>query len=226
MCGRGTNRLTWAEIAELLNLDRDLNTPRNTQARYNICPTDPLLFCRLDRQGHRVIDEGMWWLVPHWARERPKVPMINARMEEVATKPAWRDAFKAKRCLIPMDGYFEWTVGPDKGKDPWFIHMPGQAPFCFAGLYAHNRTLDVTSCAIITAPAVEPVSQIHERMPVVLSPSVYGPWLDPETEPQRALEILRNEEIDHQMVFYRVDRRVNSSKYQDGGAATIEPVAA
>lgn len=226
MCGRGTNRMTWAEIAELYNLDRDLNMPRNTEARYNVCPTDPLLFCRLDKNGNRVIDQGMWWLVPHWAKERPKVPMINARIEEVATKPSWRDAFKSKRCLIPFDGYYEWTVGEDGGKDPWLIHMPDHKPFSFAGLYAYNSALNVTSCAIITSPPVAPIDRIHDRMPVVLPPSIYDAWLDPATSTDIALEILRNEEINHNMVFYRVDRRVNSNKYQDGGPATIEPVAA
>lgn len=226
MCGRTTHKMTWAEIHDLYDLDPALNLPRNTQPRYNICPTDPLLFCRLNKEGQRVIDEGMWWMVPHWAKEKPKVPMINARIEEVATKPSWRDAFKSKRCLIPADGYYEWTVGADNGKDPWFIHMPDQGPFSFAGLYAHNSFLNVTSCAIITSPPVAPVNKIHDRMPVVLPQSVYDAWLDPMTDTRLALDILRDEEINHQMVFYRVDRRVNSNKYQDGGAATIEPVAA
>jgi putative SOS response-associated peptidase YedK len=108
--------------------------------------------------------------------------MFNARIETVDTGNALKDAFWTTRCLIPADGFYEWTKSlADGGKDPWHIHLPDHAPFSFAGLWAHNKKLGITSCTIITAPAVEPASRIQNRMPVILDQSAYEAWLDPST---------------------------------------------
>lgn len=97
----------------------------------------------------------------------PKAAMFNARIETVDTSPAFRDAWRMKRCLVPADGFYEWTKADDGGKDPWHIFLPGHVPFSFAGIWAHNEKLDVTSCAIITAPSADPISAIHDRQPVI-----------------------------------------------------------
>ncbi len=86
------------------------------------------------------------------------------------------------RCLIPADGFYEWTKSlADGGKDPWHIFLPGPAPFSFAGLWTHNDKLGITSCTIMTMPAAEPMRQPHDRQPVILDPAVYDAWLDPAT---------------------------------------------
>ena len=154
----------------------------------------------------------------------PKAAIFNARSETVGTSGAFKDAFHSTRCLIPADGFYEWTKNlDDAGKDPWHIFLPGQAPFSFAGLWAHNKKLGITSCTIITAAAVEQVTQIHDRMPVILDPAVYDAWLDPAT-PAGDLKGLLNHHLDGDLQFHRVDRSVNSTKDRSDSAGMIEPI--
>lgn len=153
--------------------------------------------------------------------------MFNARIETVDTTPAFRDAFKSKRCLVPADGYYEWTKSPaDGGKDPWHIFQPGHAPFSFAGLWAYNSNLDITSCTIIIGPSAAPVNQIHDRQPLILDPAYYDAWLDPKT-PAGDLRDILSHHIDGQLQFYRVGRDVNAAaidKRPNDHAGLIEPI--
>ena len=126
------------------------------------------------------------------------------------TSGALKDAFKSKRCLVPADGFYEWTISPaDRGRDPWHIFLPGPAPFSFAGLWAHNDKLGITSCTIITMPAAEPMRQLHDRQPAILDPAVYNAWLDPATPEPKAL---LDSNLDGELQFHRVSREVNSTK--------------
>jgi putative SOS response-associated peptidase YedK len=144
----------------------------------------------------------------------------------VAASGAFKDAFKSKRCLIPADGFYEWTISPaDKGRDPWHIFQPGHAPFSFAGLWAHNEKLDVTSCAIITEPAGKTMQQLHDRQPVILDPAYYDAWLDPGT-PTETLRDALSHDIDEDLQFHRVSRDVNASvvdKKRNDAPHFIEP---
>jgi putative SOS response-associated peptidase YedK len=222
MCGRFTRYLSWAEIHRLYRLTTDWERQKNTEPAYNIAPTEDVLFVTAGENGNHKLREGRWWLVPWWAKEMPKAPMFNARSEEAASKPAFKDAFAEKRCLIPADGFYEWTKSPaDGGRDPWHIHLPDNAPFSFAGLWAYNKQLDVTSCTILTAPAVDPVNQIHDRMPVILDPAAYDLWLDAATPLEKAKDQLgRN--LNPELRFNRVSRAVNQAKFK--GAECIEAV--
>lgn len=160
MCGRFTRFHSWADIHEMYRLLPSTETGRNTEARYNIAPTEDVYFVTADEDGGQKVRQGRWWLVPWWAKEMPKGAMFNARIETADTSSAFKDAWKSKRCLIPADGFYEWTRNQsDGGRDPWFIHLAGKQPFSFAGLWAHNSKLDVTSCTIITMPAAEPMTQ-------------------------------------------------------------------
>ena len=161
-----------------------------------------MLFVTAGDDGNHKLREGRWWLVPWWAKEMPKkTPMLNARMETADTSGAFKDAFKSKRCLIPADGFYEWTISPaDRGRDPWHIFLPGPQPFSFAGLWAHNDKLGITSCTIITMPAAEPMRQLHDRQPAILDPAVYDAWLDPATPEPKAL-LDRN--LDGELQFHR-----------------------
>jgi putative SOS response-associated peptidase YedK len=112
--------------------------------------------------------------------------MINAKAETVDEKPAFRNAFKRRRCLIPADGFYEWKKlkgGPkSKGeKQPYRLCLPGQRPFAFAGLWEENDKLEVTSCTIITCEPNKVAAEIHDRMPVLLPPEAYADWLSPDT---------------------------------------------
>jgi putative SOS response-associated peptidase YedK len=219
MCGRFTQMMSWRELVALYRLT-DKFLIRNTAARYNVAPTQTVPFIRLDGEGNQIVDDGRWWLVPHWAKEMPKAAMFNARIETVDTGPAFRDAFRARRCLIPADGFYERTKAEDGGKDPWLIQMPGGAPYAFAGLWAHNSQLEVTSCTIITAPAVAPISQIHDRMPVILDPSVFDAWLNPAT-PKENLKSILDHHLDRNVQFHRVSREVNSSRFTERPAPIV-----
>jgi putative SOS response-associated peptidase YedK len=119
-------------------------------------------------------------------------------------------------------GISEWTKGEDGGKDPWLLQMPGGAPFSFAGIWAHNDNLGVTSCTIITAPAVPEIEHIHTRMPVIIEEHAYERWLSGEDQGSQAKALLLGAQIDSQLEFHRVDRAVNNSRYE--GTDTKKPV--
>ncbi|MHA6299403.1 SOS response-associated peptidase [Devosia sp. CAU 1758] len=221
MCGRFTNELTWAQIHALYSIHERPAT--NLPPRFNIAPTQEIDFVHLDKAGQMELDRGRWWLVPFFAKELPKAAMFNARIETVDTSGAFREGFKSRRCLIPADGYFEWTKNQDDdGKDPWLLQLPDGAPFSFAGIWAHNDNLGVTSCTIITAPAVPEIAHIHTRMPVILAPEAYSTWLNTEVQGQDAKALLLDAQIDSQLEFFRVSRSVNSSRYD--GSDTKKPM--
>jgi len=225
MCGRFTNEMTWAELHALYKLADKLHPvpPSNMQPRYNIAPTQTVDFVHHDKGGEVELNGGRWWLVPFWAKELPKATMFNARLETIDRSRAFAEPFKKRRCLIPADGYFEWTTNPEDGKkDPWLLQLPERRPFSFAGLWAHNDNLGVTSCTIITAPAVEHISHIHGRMPVILEESAYDAWLTGEAQGDEAKALLLDNHLDSELTFHRVSRDVNNSRYE--GTDTKKPI--
>ena len=141
MCGRYDNLIA-REACRLLFRAKRLPQP-NFPPRYNIAPTDPIPIVRVDpRDGTRELVMARWGLVPWWAKEMPRAAMFNARSETADTSGAFKDAFASTRCF-PADG----------GEDSWHIFLPGHQAFSFAGLWASNRKLDITSCTIITQAA-------------------------------------------------------------------------
>ncbi|MCY1325918.1 putative SOS response-associated peptidase YedK [compost metagenome] len=212
MCGRFTQMMEWAELVRLYRL-ADNWYGRNTPARFNVAPTQTVPFVHQGRDGEQELSEGRWWLVPFWAKEMPKHPTFNARSEEADVKSSFKDSFKSKRCLVPADGFYEWTKGEDGGKDPWFIHLPDRKPFSFAGLWAYNKTLDVTSCTILTMAAGQPMKQLHDRQPVILEPEAYDVWLSSETTTPDAKALLQRN-LDGELEFHRVSRDINSSRFE------------
>ena len=223
MCGRYILKKSWSEIYALFNLTRSEDMGRNVPARYNIAPTQDVLYIT-EATGERRVIEGRWWLVPHWAKEiQSQYPMFNARSEEAHAKPSFRDAFRYGRCLIPADGYYEWTTNhQNKKKAPHFLQLPGGEPFAFAGLCSYNAKLDIHSCTILTAPAVKETSHIHHRSPVILQPSLFDVWLSAQTKVPEARAMLsyhRNGEL----ISHRVDRGVGSVRAS--GPKLLEPIA-
>jgi putative SOS response-associated peptidase YedK len=168
--------------------------------RYNIAPTDEVLAVTTDREGHPRGELLRWGLVPSWA-DSPKVAvrMINARLEGVAEKPAFRAAFQRFRCLILADGFYEWQR-PDPGsgrpKRPFHITRDDRAPFAFAGLWSiwqrpsGDPAEALRTCTIITRPANETIAGLHDRMPVILDPRDEAAWLDGATPAGALHEIL------------------------------------
>ena len=190
MCGRFTLRTRPQAVAQAFDL---LEPPAEFAARYNIAPSQPVAAVRFDAtRGGRVLFWPRWGLVPSWA-DNPAIGnrMINARAEGIATKPAFRRAFKLRRCLIVADGFFEWHK-EGASKQPFLIHRADNAPFAFAGLWECWGPDRLESCTIITTAANESLRSLHDRMPAILAPHDYARWLDPSAQDVTALaELLR-----------------------------------
>ena len=211
MCGRFTLRTSPVELAEIFQLRRE----PVWHPRYNIAPTQPVAVVR-QHDGSRVLDLLRWGLIPSWSKD-PAIGsrMINARGETVATKPSFRAAFKRRRCLIPADGLYEWKMTESKTKQPYFIGMQDDVPFAFAGLWEHWQGSDgseVETCTIITTEANSTLSELHERMPVILEEEDYDSWLDPKQEDKEELQSLLVPSQTDRLRFFPVRTVVNSPK--------------
>lgn len=194
--------------------------------RYNVAPTQPVLAVRTaGPHAQKELTFFRWGLVPSWAQDlKMGARMINARSETVAEKPAFRAAFKRRRCLIPADGFYEWQKQNGR-KQPMFIHLTDQRPFAFAGLWETWQSPDggeLETCTILTTTPNELMEPIHNRMPVILSPEDYDEWLHPGTSPQTGLHLLRPFPAG-QMAAYPVSPHVNSPANDD--PACIAPLA-
>jgi putative SOS response-associated peptidase YedK len=191
VCGRFTLRAPPEAVAEHFGLAE----PPELSARYNIAPGQPVAAIRATDGGeNRLCELRTWGLVPGWAKESSiGHRMINARAETVAEKPAFQGAFRQRRCLIPADGFYEWASGPTP-KQPYHVVREDGALFGFAGLWEVWRSEEgraVHSCTIVTTRANATLQRIHDRMPVILDPRDYAPWLDPaQGDAERLREIL------------------------------------
>jgi putative SOS response-associated peptidase YedK len=202
MCGRYTLRTPLTVLAQQFLFDLGGLPMDILQPRYNICPTQDVFILRRSSSAGTNPGPGLsasrqaalvhWGFIPSWAGD-PKIgaSMINARGETVAEKPAFRSAFTKRRCLILADGFYEWKK-EGKQKIPHYFQMADQRPFAFAGLWECWRgtkegplkitTGAIESCTIITTDANELCRPCHDRMPVILSPSDYDLWLDPDAK--------------------------------------------
>lgn len=185
---------------------------RTLPLQYNIAPTQLITAVRTGAGGQRELCQLKWGLVPHWADDHAiGNRMINARAESVATKPAFRQAFKLRRCLIVADGFYEWQKS-GRHKQPYYIRLKDDGPFGFAGLFERWTKAEpaVESCTIITTDANELVAGIHNRMPVIVPAEAYELWLSPDTQEIELLQSLLRPYSASEMVAYPVDTRVNS----------------
>jgi putative SOS response-associated peptidase YedK len=208
MCGRFSLHATPEDIAE--EFERPVMPP--WAPRYNIAPTENVLAVRL-HHGAAEVEALRWGLIPSWAKDPKKAPLlINAKSETAATKPAFRAAFERRRCLVIADGYYEWQkVGRDK--QPYYHRLAGGRPFAFAGLWEFWRRGEQTikSCTILTTDANEVARPIHDRMPVILDKAARKVWLDPEIEDPAALTDVLRPYAAQEMVVYAVNPAVNKA---------------
>jgi putative SOS response-associated peptidase YedK len=152
--------------------------------------------------------------------------MINARFETVVEKPAFKNAFKKRRCLIIADGFYEWK-GTKGQKQPMFITVPDKKPLAFAGLWEtwnrqDQQNLPYRSCTIITVEACEAVREIHHRMPAILKPELYELWLDPQNQDVGRLKDILQKGLITNLVSYPVSKKLNSTRSND--PSCIEPI--
>jgi putative SOS response-associated peptidase YedK len=216
MCGRFTLRTPAYKLAEAFGVE----VRANLAARYNIAPSQDIAALRAQGDGQRELVMLRWGLVPGWAKD-PAMGnrMINARAETVAEKPAFRAAFRQRRCLIPADGFFEWQKTPDGSKQPYLMARPDGEPFTMAGLWElwqpPGTDEPLETCTIITTEANETVAPIHHRMPVILSASDREAWLDPAPPSAEALAALLRPAPDDTLIAQAVDRHVNNARHDD-----------
>ena len=214
MCGRYSLTTPAEAMARLFRVTMPLP---NFPPRYNIAPTQDAPVVRAAAEGAREFALLRWGLVPSWSKgPDPAYSMINARAETVAEKPAYRSAFKQRRCLVPADGFYEWRA-EGKRKQPFFIRLKGGGPLAFAGLWERWEKPDaapIQSFAIVVTDANEMMRPIHERMPVILHPSDFDAWLDAKTPPAEAQALLRPYDPEA-MEAFPVSTRVNSPRNDD-----------
>lgn len=199
------------------------------EPRYNIAPTQPVLTVRQNAlQPVRELSLMKWGLIPSWAKNSSNAAgMINARSETAASKPAFGDALKSRRCLIPADGFYEWQR-TSKLKQPFCFEVAEGELFAFAGLWDRWKNTNgewLESCSIVTTAANSVTVDIHNRMPVILHRDEYDLWLDPEVRNVAAVSKLLKPFDGTRMRRYPVSSRVNAVQNDDEGcAAPMEPV--
>lgn len=221
MCGRFVVYSAGAQLRDLLGITE---VPEFTPS-YNVAITDPAPVAHLDADDGRTISLMRWGLIPWWAKD-DKIGhrCFNARAESAHEKPAFRDAFAKKRCLIPANGFFEWQRTGGKKKQPFYFHFADHRPFAFAGLWSRWRHGEevVQSFTILTTQPNALVEPFHDRMPVILAPSDFDLWLDTTVVNPTCLEHLFDPFAASEMTTYPVDPIVNNVRSR--GSQLIEAI--
>lgn len=223
MCGRFVRRSSAQDFAERLAARIRDDLPPS----YNVTPSQPVLVARSGADGHRELVALRWGLVPAWSQGPDnRYSMINARAETVAGKPAYRNAFKQRRCLVLTDGFYEWQKQGGR-KQPFFLRLVDDSPMLMAGLWERwqGGTGEVIeSCAIITTNANRTVAPVHDRMPAILAAADWSAWLSPDSHDNTALLALLKPYPDDAIVAYPVSARVNNPRTND--PACLQPATA
>ncbi len=221
MCGRFTSTTPASELAEFFEAETDL---LDGNGNYNVTPTSDIAVVRQDASGQRRLDLMFWGMVPSWA-ESPAIGsrLSNARSETVAVKPSFRSSFRRQRCLIPVDGFYEWVSVPErKKKQPVYITSTDGSPLAFAGIWATWRGKDepqtadeLRSCSIITGPPNELIAPLHDRMPMILPRHQWSLWLDPLNDRIDELHALLRPAPESWLQWWPVSIAVNNARNRD-----------
>lgn len=216
--------------------------------RFNIAPTDPLLVVTQrwprahEQEGDqhapdqalptdrpvRSVQPMRWGLVPSWSKQVGTRPLINARRETVAEKPSFRTALARRRCLVPVDGYYEWRRS-GSARQPYYLHPSGIEPLVMAGLYEYwkvpgSQDQWLRSCVVITGAATDQFGWVHDRMPAQVAPEHWDDWLDPDEQDGRAVLELANLPDPDRLQIHPVATLVNNVR--NDGPELLEPIDA
>lgn len=218
MCGRyaiygPTSRLReqfGASIGEL---------PPDFGPRYNAAPMQMLPIVRQRANGERIAHLLRWGLIPSWSKDDSiAAKLIHARAETLAEKPSFRAAYKARRCIIPASGFFEWKAA-EHGKQPYYIHPADGGLFGFAGLWERWSPPDgsaIDTFTVITTTANDAIRPLHDRMPVILAPQYYSIWLSRATEPEHLDSVISSPPV-VQVALFPVSKAVGNVKNDSPG---------
>jgi putative SOS response-associated peptidase YedK len=227
MCGRVHLSSEVEKLIEVFAIPPSHPAP-NIAASWNVAPTDPLPIVRYNgKAGERSLDVLRWGLVPSWAKDiKVGFANINAKAEGIDTRPAFREAFARRRCLVPIDNFYEWAKTPS-GKQPYAIALADRSIMALAGLWENWRSPAgewVRSFAIVTTVPNALCGEVHNRMPVILKPAAWRVWLGEEPADPPQLKALLAPYPAEEMIAWPVDARVGNVKNNDPGL--IEPIAA
>jgi putative SOS response-associated peptidase YedK len=223
VCGRFTQQRPTSELAEIFGAEDLADDPGG---HYNVAPTDAAAIV-VERDHRRAITSYRWGLIPHWATDaRIAARTFNARAETVGSMPAFRDAFRRRRCLVPVDSFYEWrregTV-----RQPYRIVREDGRPLALAGLWAGWRDVATgevrRTFTIVTTTASSRIAELHDRMPVVVSPEAWSIWLNPEPTDLGELHALLVPAEREPLAIYPVVRLVNNVRMD--GPELVEPLA-
>lgn len=214
MCGRLVIDLSPEMITEIYGIIRKIE--RELNPRYNVTPSQTIPIVREDAEGSRELAFVRWGLIPSWAKDIAiGNSLINARSETAAEKPSFRSAFKRRRCVIPVGGFYEWQRQDGKRKQPWYFRMADGSPVSIAGLWEHWQGSDgqiIESCSILTTSANDLMAPIHERMPVILNHGDNAIWLNPKLTDVAVLQEFCRPCSADTLSAYPVSPMVNSPK--------------
>ena len=216
MCGRVVQSSGPLRYAIVDGLDVRDSRLSNYPRRWNGAPSQDLLVIRENHKtGERSLDLLQWGLIPHWCKDPTggRKP-INAKSETVARLPTFREAYQKRRCILPVDGFYEWRA-TKQGKQPYAIAMKDRSPFGIATLWENWQDPTtrewVRTFVVLTTPSNDLVSRIHDRMPAILNPADYERWLGLEPDPRDLLVPFPSEP----MTIWPISRRVNSPDNDD-----------
>jgi putative SOS response-associated peptidase YedK len=217
MCSRYTlisNVEAIRRLFELPPFDERLVVPR-----YNIAPTQPIVVVRADRRGRELVPVR-WGFIPAWAKDPKDLSLlVNARAEGIGEKPAFRNAFRRRRCLIPASGFYEWQKRDRGAKQPFAVR-PGEGQLiAFAGLWetwSGHDGAEIDTAAVITVPSNDFLRPLHDRMPALIAPDDFAAWLSEDTDQETVLALLRPAP-DELLTCAPVSTRVNAAANDDPG---------
>lgn len=218
MCGRVVQAEGIVAFAIRCGIDVPDSRMREAGPRYNCAPSQDLWVIRRNpKTGERSLDRLRFGLIPHWAIDGRGVRMpINAKSETVATQPFFRDAYRLRRCLVPVDAFFEWrAVKGARAKQPYAVARKDGSPFALAAIWENWKDAETglwrRTFAILTTAANDLLADIHPRMPVIVAEESYERWLGPEPDPA---DLLRPFEAER-MTMWAISSRVSSAENDD-----------
>jgi putative SOS response-associated peptidase YedK len=223
VCGRYALNISGEDLA--LEFAAGIKDAALTPSNWNISPTTVIPFINADDENGEIrnVNTASWGLIPSWAKDASRASnAINARVESISEKPTFKSAFKSRRCLIPVTGYYEWAteLGKYKPKQPFYISHKNKSSLAIAGLYENwinpESKQSVQSAAIITREAVGILAPIHHRMPVILPKDLWSTWLSSNSlspnEIDDYLNMINIENADQDLIFWPVSDDVNNAR--------------
>ncbi|MFC3053092.1 SOS response-associated peptidase [Kordiimonas pumila] len=220
MCGR----YILTSPIDMLRSMFDLDVLHAIPPRYNIAPRQPVLVIRQGEQGTKELAAVEWGLVPEWKKEKGDKPLINARIETVIEKPSFRSSIKRRRCLVPMNGWYEWKLEHGIRRPYWIKPTNGEVA-AFAGIWTvwHGPAGEfwLETMAILTAPTSGSMKSLHHRRPLVVAKGAYNRWLEPHDPLPRGFLDSFDWVLEHAFEWQKVSLKVNSVHYE--GAGCLQP---